>query len=72
MIYLLTRHFDSPLGTTGGVSQGIVRFYVAELSTAIAFLHEKKIIHRSVPVLFVPSQSRSSRMSTIQRLEAGE
>ena len=36
------------------MSEDIVRFYVAELSTAIAFLHEKKIIHRFVlgpPVL---------------------
>ena len=31
------------------MSEDIVRFYVAELSTAIAFLHEKKIIHRFVP-----------------------
>ena len=35
------------------MSEDIVRFYVAELSTAIAFLHEKKIIHRSVPVPLV-------------------
>jgi len=36
------------------MSEDVVRFYVAELSTAIAFLHEKKIIHRSVPVPLVP------------------
>lgn len=32
----------------GSLSEEVVRFYVAELSTAIAFLHDKKIIHRYV------------------------
>lgn len=32
----------------GSLSEDTVRFYVAELSTAIAFLHEKKIIHRDL------------------------
>jgi len=32
----------------GSLSEETVRFYVAELSSAIAFLHEKKIIHRDL------------------------
>jgi serine/threonine protein kinase len=36
------------------MSEDVVRFHVAELSTAIAFLHEKKIIHRFVPLPSVP------------------
>lgn len=32
----------------GSLSEDVVRFYVAELSTAISFLHEKKIIHRDL------------------------
>lgn len=32
----------------GSLSEEVVRFYVAELSTALAFLHDKKIIHRDI------------------------
>lgn len=32
----------------GSLSEEAVRFYIAELSSAIAFLHEKKIIHRDL------------------------
>ncbi|KAG8781214.1 hypothetical protein FRC16_002915, partial [Serendipita sp. 398] len=36
------------LDRLGSLSEDVVRFYVAELATAIAFLHEKKIIHRDL------------------------
>lgn len=32
----------------GAMDEGTVRFYTAELSSALAFLHEKRIIHRDV------------------------
>jgi serine/threonine kinase 32 len=32
----------------GCLTEDTVRFYMAELSSAVAFLHEKKIIHRDL------------------------
>lgn len=32
----------------GSLNEETVRFYMAELSSALAFLHEKRIIHRYV------------------------
>ena len=33
----------------GSFTEDSVRLYVAEIGSAIAFLHEKKIVHRYVP-----------------------
>jgi serine/threonine kinase 32 len=30
----------------GPMDEATVRFYIAELSSALAFLHEKRIVHR--------------------------
>lgn len=54
------------------MSEDIVRFYVAELSTAIAFLHEKKIIHRFVPVPLVLELIIRLIYINRQRPEAGQ
>ena len=35
----------------GSLTEETVRFYVAEISSALSFLHEKKIIHRCVRTL---------------------
>jgi len=32
----------------GSLSEDTVRLYVAEISSALSFLHEKRIMHRSV------------------------
>lgn len=32
----------------GSMSEDAVRFYVAEIASALTFLHEKRIIHRCV------------------------
>lgn len=32
----------------GSLTEATVRFYMAELSSALSFLHEKRIIHRYV------------------------
>jgi serine/threonine kinase 32 len=46
------------LDRLGSFSEDVVRFYAAELSSAIAYLHEKKIIHRYVSPLLYPSAER--------------
>lgn len=43
----LNRHLVH-LERMGSLSEEAARFYVAELGSALAFLHEKKIIHRRV------------------------
>ena len=42
------RHPIVHLERLGSLTEDTVRFYMAELSSAVAFLHEKKIIHRDL------------------------
>ena len=39
----------------GSLNEETVRFYIAELSSALAFLHERRIIHRCVTAVKVDS-----------------
>ena len=45
---LLRRTCTVHLERMGSFTEDAVRFYVAEIGSALAFLHEKKIIHRYV------------------------
>lgn len=42
------KHYIVHLERLGSLTEDTVRFYMAELSSAVAFLHEKKIIHRDL------------------------
>lgn len=52
---LLARRVSVHLERLGNLTEEAVRLYTAELSSALSYLHEKRIIHRSVdtPVLFL-------------------
>jgi len=39
------------LDRAGAMSEDVVRFYIAEISMAIDYLHSKKIVHRYVPLM---------------------
>lgn len=54
----------------GSLSEDTVRFYVAELASALSFLHEKRIMHRCVvlafPLRFLPLTLASIERSDIK------
>lgn len=43
---MITHTSPVHLERLGSLDENTVRFYTAELSSALAFLHEKRIIHR--------------------------
>lgn len=55
------------LDRLGTLPETTIRFYVAELSSALAFLHENHIMHRCVsfPLPFVRSLNLSSEISSL-------
>lgn len=54
-----TSHIVVHLERMGSFPEEVVRFYVAELGSALAFLHEKKIIHRFVLTCHVCARGRN-------------
>lgn len=58
--------FPVHLERMGSMSEEVVRFYVAEISSALAFLHDKRIIHRSVPSSALHHPSRPLILSSLQ------
>ena len=64
----LTHVTSVHLDRLGYLSEDTVRFYVAEIGSALAFLHDKRIIHRYVGKLRVRLSLALFRC--VQRLEA--
>jgi serine/threonine kinase 32 len=58
---LLTKAYSCivHLERLGSLSEDAVRFYVAEIASALTFLHEKRIIHRYVRRHFGPTYALS-------------
>jgi serine/threonine kinase 32 len=50
----------------GSLPEDTVRFYVAQLSSALAYLHDMGIMHRCVPLTLPPTSARSCLCSDLK------